>query len=90
MSENKKRILFLCSQHSMRSLMAASLFATQTHERWDIWSTPVRDGAQEQELVYRVLDEIGMPLLVAPQTTEPAFNLSWDEGVVLCSGQTDL
>jgi hypothetical protein len=29
---------------------------------------------------------MGIPWLAFPQTTEPSFGLSWDEGVILCSG----
>ena len=89
MSKKQKRLLFLCAQRSVRALMAASLLATRTYEPWDIWSTPVSDDAQEQELARRVFDEMGIALLTSPRISEPSFGLTWDEGVILCSGLTD-
>jgi len=87
--EHRKRILFLCAHRSVRSLMAASLFAARTQEPWEIWSTPVIDDAQDVDLARQALGELGIPLLISAQTTEPSFGLSWDEGVILCSGLTD-
>ena len=34
----------------------------------------------------QVLDELGIALMTAPQITEPSFGLTWNDGVVLCSG----
>jgi len=89
MQEEKKRILFLCAQRSVRELMAASLLAAQARERWDIWIAPSTFDAQAVDLVHRVLEEAHVPLLSSPQTAEPSFDRSWDEGIVLCSGATD-
>ena len=82
----KKRILFLCAQHSIRSQMAESILkAKGGHEQWDVWSTPIR-GNRERILAQNVLAEIGIPLLETPQTTQPYFGLLWDEGIIMCSG----
>ena len=84
----KKRILFLCAQHSIRSQMAESILALRGFEQWDGWSTPIHEQ-QERTLARDVLAEIGIPLVETPQTTEPYFGLHWDDGVILCSGMTD-
>lgn len=85
-----KRILFLCANRSVRSLMAASILLNRTREIWDSWITPVQDtSASDVEMVRRVLAEMSVPLLDAPQTTEPLFGLAWDEGIILCSGLAD-
>ena len=85
----KKRILFLCAQHSIRSQMAESiLIAKGGHEQWDVWGTPIL-GNQERVLAQNVLAEIGIPLHETPQTTQPYFELSWDKGVIICSGMLD-
>ena len=89
MHEHRKRVLFLCAQRSIRSLMAASLLAARAREPWDIWSTPATGDAQDVDLARQALDEMGIPLLISAQTTEPSFGLSWDEGVILCSGLAD-
>jgi protein-tyrosine-phosphatase len=89
MHEHRKRVLFLCAHRSIRSLMAASLFAARAQETWDIWSTPVTGDAQDVDLARQALGELGIPLLISAQTTEPSFGLSWDEGVILCSGLAD-
>ena len=89
MSENSKRIFFLCAHRSIRELMAASLLAAQTRALWDIWIAPGTFAAQDVAQVYQVLDEIHLPLLLSPQTAEPSFGLFWDEGIVLCSGAAD-
>ncbi len=89
MHEHRKRVLFLCAHRSIRSLMAASLFAVRAQEPWDIWSTPVTGDAQDVDLARQALGELGIPLLISAQTTEPSFGLSWDEGVILCSGLAD-
>ena len=80
-----KRILFLCANRSVRSLMAASILANKAREAWDSWITPVHDTS-DLEIVRRVLAEINVFPLDSPQTTEPLFGLSWDEGIILCSG----
>jgi protein-tyrosine-phosphatase len=84
----KKRILFLCAQRSVRSQMAESILTFRGHAQWDVWSTPIQES-QERTLAHNVLEEIGIPLVETPQTTEPYFGLRWDEGVILCSGMTD-
>jgi protein-tyrosine-phosphatase len=84
----KKRILFLCAQHSIRSQMAESILIAKGHDQWDVWSTPIQ-GKQERTLAQNVLAEIGIPLVETPQTTKPYFGLQWDDGVILCSGMTD-
>jgi hypothetical protein len=65
--------------------MAASILASKGGNQWDICSTPVQN-TQGRALVRRVLEEVGIPLLEAPQITEPLFDLHWDEGIILCSG----
>ena len=87
MSENSKRIFLLCAHRSVRE-MAASLLAALAPRTWDIWMAPGNFAASEVALVRQVLDEIHIPLL-SPQTAEPSFDRSWDEGIVLCSGATD-
>ena len=84
----KKRILFLCAQRSIRSQIAESILIFKGHEQWDVWSTPVQED-QERILAHNVLEEIGIPLIETPQTTEPYFGLQWDHGVILCSGMAD-
>lgn len=89
MSEHQKRILFLCASRSIRALMAASLLAARSRGPWDIWHTPARLSQEEQEMACQVLDELGMALLTTSQETEPSFGLTWDEGIILCSGLAD-
>jgi hypothetical protein len=84
----KKRILFLCAQRSVRSQMAESILTFRGHAQWDIWSTPIHES-QERTFALKILEEIGIPLVETPQTTEPYFGLRWDEGVILCSGMAD-
>ncbi len=86
---NEKRVLFLCAQRSVRELIAASLLAAQEPPVWDIWIAPASLSSDRVALVRQVLDEIDVPLLTSPQTAEPSFDHSWDEGIVLCSGVTD-
>lgn len=83
-----KRILFLCANRSVRSLIAASILANKAWGVWDSWITPVQD-TDDIEMVRSVLMEINVPLLDAPQTTEPLFGLTWNEGIILCSGAAD-
>ena len=89
MSENSKRILFLCAHRSIRELLAASLLAAQTDAQRDISIAPGTFAAQDIALVRQVLDEIHLPLLLSPQTAEPSSGLFWDKGIVLCSGAAD-
>ena len=84
----KKRILFLCAQHSIRSQIAESILTLRGHEQWDVWSTPIQEQ-QERILAHNVLADIGIPLVETPQTTKPYFGLQWDDGVILCSGMAD-
>ncbi len=89
MSEKQKRLLFLCAHRSVRELMAASLLAAQEQNVWNIWIAPASFPSDATSLVRQVLDEVHVSLLSSPQTSEPSFDRSWDEGVVLCSGATD-
>lgn len=89
MNENQKRVLFLCAQHSVRELMAASLLAAQEQHVWDIWIAPALLSSDAVALARQVLDEIHISLLSSPQIVPPSFDRSWDEGIVLCSGATD-
>jgi hypothetical protein len=87
MTQAHQRIIFLCANRSIRAHMAASLLVARIRAPWDVWCTPVIGAPQHHDFAQRVLDEIGTPLLSPPQTSEPAFGLSWDEGVILCSGE---
>ncbi len=84
----KKRILFLCAQYSIRSQMAESILSFRGHEKWDVWSSPVQNQ-QERTIARIVLAEINIPLIETPQISEPSFGLSWDKGIILCSGMAD-
>ena len=89
MSEKQKRLLFLCAHRSVRELMAASLLAAQRQNVWDIWIAPASFPADAVILAHQVLDEVHVLFFPSPQTAEPSFDRSWDEGVVICSGATD-
>ena len=80
-----KSLLFLDAKRTIRSFIAASILASKDGDQWDIWSTPVHDSL-ERVFARQVLEEIGIPLIESPQTTEPSFGLGWDEGIILCSG----
>jgi len=83
------RLLFLCARGSSRSLLAASLLAAQAGNRWDAWSTPPRDE-WDRLLAEQVLREQGIDPIAADHFMQPVFGMQWEEGVVLCSGATDL
>ena len=87
MAQTRQRIIFLCANRSIRAHMAASLLVARVRAPWDVWCTPVSAAPQQHDFAQRVLDEIGISLLSSPQTSEPAFGLSWDEGVIFCSGE---
>ncbi len=69
--------------------MAASLFTARARGPWDIWHTPAHVSQEERELAHQVLDELGIALLPTSQETHPSFDLTWDEGIILCSGLAD-
>jgi protein-tyrosine-phosphatase len=85
----KPRILFLCARASPRSLMAASILAEKAANQWEIWSTPTQ-GEHGLHLAELVLRERGIPLITADHIMQPTFDMRWDEGIVLCSGETDI
>ena len=89
MITQQKRILFLCASRSIRALMAASLLTARARGPWDIWHTPVDVSQEERALVRQVLDEVGTELLPSSQEIEPTVGLTWDEGIILCSGLAD-
>jgi protein-tyrosine-phosphatase len=82
------RILFLCAHGSGRAMLAASLLQSMAADRFEIWSTPIQD-AREHALVETTLQEQGVVLLSPDRLIQPTFGLRWDEGIILCSGQTD-
>jgi protein-tyrosine-phosphatase len=81
------RILFLCARTSARAMIAGSILAARAADTWDVWSTPTSD-LLGQRLASEVLQERGIPLLPSDHLTSALFNLSWNEGIVLCSGNT--
>lgn len=83
------RLFFLCARHSSRSLIAASLLAAQTSNRWDIWCSPTQD-THGLQLAEQVLSERDIPLIASEHCTEPVFGMQWDEGIILCSGLADI
>jgi protein-tyrosine-phosphatase len=83
------RILFLCARGSSRALLAASILEALAESRWDVWSTPTQ-GEQGRVLAEQVLHEQGIPLLASDRLIQPTFDMRWDEGIVLCSGATDI
>ncbi len=89
LSKKQKHVLFLCAHRSVRELVAASLLAAYEQEAWDIWIAPASFPLDEVALVRHVLDEVCVPLLSSPQISEPSFDRSWDEGIILCSGATN-
>lgn len=89
MSQTRKRLFLLCAHRSVREIMAASLIAAYARDEWDIWMAPGHVEKQEMDLVRHVLNEIHIPLLDSPHTIEPSFDLSWDEGIVICDGATN-
>jgi protein-tyrosine-phosphatase len=83
------RILFLCARGSSRALLAASILEVLAEGRWDVWSTPTQDE-QGRVLAEQVLHEQAIPLLASARLIQPTFGMRWDEGIVLCSGATDI
>ncbi|GAC1342398.1 MAG: hypothetical protein NVS4B7_01830 [Ktedonobacteraceae bacterium] len=82
------RLLFLCARGSSRSLLAASILASQVESHWEVWSSPTQDE-HGSELAERVLREQGIALIAPDHLIQPAFGMQWDEGIILCSGATD-
>ena len=83
------RILFLCAQQSSRALLAASLLHSQQTGHWEVWSTPPQEE-QGRQMVEQVLQERSLALLPPDRLILPTFGMHWDQGVVLCSGATDI
>jgi protein-tyrosine-phosphatase len=86
-AQTHQRIIFLCVNRSVRAHMAASLLVARVRAPWDVWCTPVIAAPQQYDFMQRVLDEIGIPLFSSPQISEPAFGDTFDEVVILCSGE---
>jgi protein-tyrosine-phosphatase len=84
----KARILFLCAKGSSRSMLAASLLLAEAAQHWEVFSTPTLDE-QGRTLAEQVLHEHGIPLIAPDRLIQPMFGMSWEEGIVLCSGTTD-
>ena len=83
------RIIFLCARGSSRSLLAASTFSANVGHNWDVWGTPTQD-VHGRSLAERVLHEQGIALIAPDHLVQPTFGMQWDEGIVLCSGATDI
>jgi protein-tyrosine-phosphatase len=83
------RIIFLCARGSSRSLLAASIFSANAGHNWDVWGTPTQD-VHGRSLAERVLHEQGIALIAPDHLVQPTFGMQWDEGIVLCSGATDI
>jgi hypothetical protein len=51
--------------------------------------TPTQD-VHGRSLAERVLHEQGIALIAPDHLVQPTFGMQWDEGIVLCSGATDI
>ncbi len=83
-----EHVVFLCARGSSRALLAASLLAHDTKDRFEVWSTPSQDE-QSKIIVEQVLHEQGITPIPAGHFIQPAFGMHWDEGIILCSGASD-
>ena len=82
------RLLFVCARGSGRALLAASLVDVQEPAKWEAWCSPPQDK-QDVLLATRVLRENGLTPLPVERFIQPTFGMRWDEGIILCSGDTD-
>ncbi len=87
MSEEQKRILFLCAHRSVRELMAASLLAAHEQKTWDIWIAPAPFPSDEVALVCQVLDEIHVPLFSSPKQQSHPLTTHGMKGLSSVVGQ---
>ncbi|MDQ6660572.1 MAG: hypothetical protein M3Z24_06360 [Chloroflexota bacterium] len=55
MNPAHKRLFLLCTQRSVREVMAASLIAACLRDTWEIWMAPGRFEAHEMALVCQIL-----------------------------------
>lgn len=82
------RVLFVCALGSGRSLLAASLLQSLDPERWEAWSASPTTGRHDIALVEQVLHEQGRMPLSNDRRVMPAAGVSWEEIILLCSGDT--
>lgn len=87
MAQRRQRIIFLCANRSIRAHMAASLLLARVRAPWEVLCTPLFGEPQQRDFAQRVFDEIGIPFLSSLQTLEPPFGCTFDEGIILCSGE---
>ena len=83
------RLFFLCARGSGRALLAASLLEAIAGNHFDIWSTPSQE-AQDHARVEQIIREQGGTLIAPDHLIQPTLGLRWDEGIILCSGLTDI
>ncbi len=84
-----KRLLFLCALGSSRALLAASILKALAAGEYDVWGNPPTNE-DERLLAERVLHEQAISPLSLEHLIQPTFGMRWDEGIVLCSGATDM
>jgi protein-tyrosine-phosphatase len=82
------RVLFVCALGSGRSLLAAGLLQSLDPERWEAWSASPTTGRHDIALVEQVLHEQGRMPLSNDRRVMPAAGVSWEEIILLCSGDT--
>ena len=82
------RLLFLCTRGSSRAFLAGSILEALAGTRYDVWSTPTV-GEWGLTLAEQVLLEQGISSLASDHFIQPTFGMRWDEGILLCSGNTD-
>ncbi len=82
------RLIFLCARGSSRSLLAASILSAQVGSRWEVWCTPTQE-TWGVHLTEQVLHEQGIAPISSDRLIQPTLGMSWDEGIILCSGAAD-
>jgi hypothetical protein len=82
------RVLFVCALGSGRALLAAGLLQAMDPDRWEAWSASPTTDRHDIALIEQVLHEQGRTPLSADRCVLPAGGMTWDEIILLCSGDT--
>jgi protein-tyrosine-phosphatase len=84
------RVLFVCALGSGRALLAAGLLQSLGADRWEASSASPATNRHDIALVEQVLREQGRTPLSTDRCVLPAGGMTWEEIILLCSGNTGI
>ncbi|MCP4898733.1 MAG: arsenate reductase ArsC [bacterium] len=90
MTEEKKRVLVLCTGNSCRSQMAEGWINSDLHETWSVGSAGTAPADCVHPLAVRVMEEVGVDISRnKPEMVSVYLSDQWDLVITVCDSASE-